>query len=304
MSQEDGVTNVEDALEGATSDKSESPNAQPEKQGGGQADPGKGRANDGDFVPRSRLNEVLERAKTAESKLSEIEPDYKKQTNLIDAIKSLAYDEKVGPHVRIVDRAVQNQPWDDIMEDVLGTLDKRQPSSSEELEHEKQPSQPDPNVEKFEKLGRTIEERQAYLDDRLAQQEAEKLWSDVNSRASQRLKALPEEYTERDKDRLARMWSSRIDWESLDQDPSRIDSTLDSTLKDLLEDYGEPIGQIKSELTKELQPEPKLSPEDEVNKLLDDEDLGKVDDKGNPVLSDADIQQRIKTILRNTERGA
>jgi hypothetical protein len=248
-------------------------------------------------VPYDRLSKVVAQKNEVSEKLKAVEDQFKKagereealrgkvaeletDHQILDAIKALSNDPKYKDHVVAIDRALQG--LDEEIETAEKTGDKEGASDAE----------------------KRFEAKYKELENLVADQNAEKLWDETNRLASDMLNALPEEYTDEDKETLSQLWTSRVDWAGIEKDGrDSIPKALQASLAETIRQYGKPRGALVAETTKEIEsriPEAKLvSPEDTVKGLLE-KNWAETNEEGKVVHSDEAFADGMAELLRKT----
>lgn len=238
----------------------------------------------------STLEDQLREKDSAVSRLTELLEASKEDVDIINQIRSWANDPKLGPHIQILDKAVREG------------LD----AIEEEVEEGK--TTPEQAQAKTQKL---LEDRTARLQEAIEDQEADLVLSRADIIADKLLDALPEEYTEQDKQIIARLWADEVDWSHVAENPDDLSSTLHTGFQAALENFGTPrgglvySGEVETEETVEEPP----SPEEEIRSLIDKPWAAmKEVNKGNktvlvPEHDDADFSAAMATAMRKA-RGA
>ena len=148
----------------------------------------------------------------------------------------------------------------------------------------------------------------AEVDEKLDAHKEEIVTNLVKQSAIKALESLPEEYTVKDRQRLAHVLPDYLDLDAIKDDPSLLDLAIDKAMKDTLEWYGEPIGKVKAETLKEAQPKedaarPKLTtPKDQAKALLDIP-WDATDDKGKAKHGDKDFVKALAAAMKLDQKG-
>jgi len=87
-----------------------------------------------------------------------------------------------------------------------------------------------------------INEHVSEMELRVDQQRADMITEQVNVRADEFLKALPDEYNDVDREIVSELWAKRLDWEALNSDPSQMMDVLSTSFESAIEKYGMPKG--------------------------------------------------------------
>jgi len=248
-------------------------------------------------VPYDRFSEVVTQKNEAIERLKSLEQQFKSVTEresglktrvtqletsnqIVEAIKALAKDERYRPHVVAIDKALQGV--------------------TEEVEQAKKSGDDNAVKAAEERLQGKLDE----LEEMAAEQKADTLWNSSNEYARNLLAALPQEYDDDDKALLSQLWSSRVDWDYIEENGREvIPATLQKSLAELIKSYGTPRGALvsrtKEEVTKSI-PEanrPK-STEDKVKGILETD--WAATKEGKPVHSDEEWAKAAAEVLRAT----
>lgn len=221
---------------------------------------------------------VAERNKAMEALLAlqkenvEFKSSYGELASLVESIRDLAAHEsdEVKNAVMLVDKALK------------GEYKGPTVSKPEDIKSSVQESALLSKVEKLEK----------EVQSKLEQSSQEVLLSNYQNSAIKALEGLSEEYTEKDKERLAKSFADFVDWDGVQKEPLNVDSYVQKALGKLLEDYGDPIGRVQAQVRKEFEDKKpaaaKMTPKEQMKQLVD-VPWDKADDKGKPQMSDKDF---------------
>jgi len=259
----------------------------------------KDKGTDGDkkTVPYDRFSEVVTQKNEAIERLKSLEQQFKsaseRETSLksrvgqletsnqiVEAIKNLATDERYRSHVVAIDKALQG-----VHEEVEQAKEKGDDNALKVLE---------------QRFQSKVEE----LEEMTAEQNAENLWQSSNQYAQSLLAALPSEYNDEDKALLSQLWTSRVDWNHIEENGREvIPAALQKSLAELIRSYGKPRGALVSETKDETLksiPEDKRpkSAEERVKGILET-DWAAVKD-GKPIHSDEDWAKAAAEVVRAT----
>ena len=239
-------------------------------------------ADKNDF--KQRLSEVEAKLDARDGEIRDVQSRYEEAENLLDQIRGLAADDKYREHVLAIDRALKGLPDDE-------DTDEESTEDGDEAKTKEGPSK--------DEL-RKLKEETA---DALAEQRAEQLLQLIQQRASEYLNSLPEEYTEKDREVIARLWSNWVDWDGIEDDPGTMNQALSESLGNLLEWYEQPRGAaIEAEPTEPATP-PEPSPGEKLKTLLD-RDWGALGEKGDPLASDEDFQHAFAEAARLAKQSS
>lgn len=248
---------------------------------------------DGNWIPKSRLDEVIaarnserEEASTWKAKATEADKSIanltamlanaQKAQETINELRSLANDPVHGPHVRYLHSVLVGE-------------------EAEFEGHPKLPEDATPEQKeefKFNELAKAQAELQASIED----QRTEALISRADQIADRWLEALPDEYTPEDRNAIAHLWTSRVDWNALETDPSAVEQVLTDSFQDTLNIYGVPKGSLftpeQVEELKQTQTEGEskaLSPEEELGQLFASKNYSSFKNTGKKNFAGAEI---------------
>jgi hypothetical protein len=285
---------LDQALKSGTEEKPDSASERETNEGTEDTDKGS------KTVPYERLsqvvrqkNEISERFTTLEDQFKAVTAretelrgrvgDMEQDSQILDAIKNLAQDEKYRDHVVAIDKALQG--IDDEIETAVDKGDDKAVSGAE----------------------KRLEAKTAELEDLLSDQKAERLWDEASAQAKEMLAALPAAYTDEDRVIVGKLWTPRVDWSGIEETGSdAIRPALTSSLAEVIKEYGTPRGALVAKTTEEIEsriPEARIvSPEDAIKGLLET-DWAATDDDGKAAISDDDFSRGMADLLRKT-RGA
>jgi hypothetical protein len=206
-----------------------------------------------------------------------------KDSQVVDAIKNLYQDEKYRPHVQAIDNALRG-----IDEEVVVAKEEGDPAAVSAAE-------------------KRFDEKTEQLEGLLADQRADNLWDKAKGLAKEMLEALPEQYTDNDRETLADLWKSRVDWDGIEKGGAEtIPAHLNKSLAEVIRKYGTPRGAIAAKTTEEIEsrvPEAKIvSDEDKVKDILD-KNWAELDKDGKPLMSQEDFDAGMADLLRATRNG-
>ncbi len=251
-------------------------------------------------VPYARLSEVVKQKNEISERYKSLEDQFnnanareqelrtrvgtlEKDSQLIDAIKNLAQDERYRKHVNVIDRALQG--IEEEVETAEATGDNKAILDAE----------------------KRFDTKAAELEDLVAEQRAEGLFQEATARAKEMLATLPQEYTDEDRSVIGKLWTPRVDWSGIEEKgSSAIPDALNVSLSDVIKEYGTPRGALVAKTTKEVEsrlPETKLVSDDDAIKGLMEKDWAETDKEGKAVHSEADFNQGLAELLRRTRQG-
>lgn len=190
---------------------------------------------DGDWIPKSRLNEVIQArnerdqtiatlsAKQAESdasvvRLTKMLEGANSAQQTLNDLRALAQDPKHRPHVEYLHKVMMGEEVE------------------EELPTDATPQQKEDH--RLNELTKAQEALQASVLD----QQADAIIQRADLIADKWLEALPDEYTGEDRNAVAHLWTSRVDWTQIQGNPSGLEKFLADSFQDTLNIYGVPRG--------------------------------------------------------------
>lgn len=261
-------------LEQAAGEKPEAaPTGKPEKTAEKATPVAKIPGKDGDWVPKSRLNEVIQArnerdqtiatlsAKQAESdaavtRLTKMLEGAQSAQQTLNDLRALAGDPKHRPYVEYLHKVLIGEPVDEEEEEAL-------------------PADATPKQIEDHRLNEIVKAQQA-LQASVLDQQADTIIQRADLIADKWLEALPDEYTDEDRNAVAHLWTSRVDWNAIQGNPSGLEKFLADSFQDTLNIYGVPRGYLFTQeqvdalktqtQTQEL--EAVLTPEQELEQLF------------------------------------
>ncbi len=269
------------------------PEVEPDKS---TSDEGKGSKT----VPYERLSKVVQQKNDLSERFNALEEKFKSATTsneqlqgqlkglqddseMLGAIKELAKDPRYHDSVVTIDKALQG-----IEEEVVVAKEEGDTKAIS-------------NAEK------RFDAKVVELEAMQADQRAEGLWREAAGHAKDMLAALPEEYTQADRDRIGKLWTPRVDWNGIEAEGSEsIPSALNSSLATIIKEYGTPQGALVAQTTKEIEsriPESKLISSEDRIKELTEKNWAELDGDGKAVASEDDFNAGIAEMLRRTREG-
>lgn len=248
-------------------------------------------------VPYERLSKVVQQKNDLSERYTALEEKFKSATTSNEQLQGKI--EGLQNDSEMLD-AIKNLAKDDRYHDAVVTIDKALQGHHAEVEVAKEEGDP-VAINAAEKR---FDAKVAELETMQADQRAEGLWREAAGHAKDMLAALPEEYTEADRDRIGKLWTPRVDWNGIEESGSEsIPSALNSSLAAVIKEYGTPQGALVAQTTKEIEsriPASKLvSNEDRIAELTG-KDWAERDGDGNAVASEADFNAGIAEMLRRT----
>jgi hypothetical protein len=304
----DQDVNVVDALENAVNDTSETSTEETEtKETTSTTDNG--------MIPRARYNEVStkfqEAQKTWEAERAELsgklEEFQKSVGNLSDVAKNAEEAQQIVSSLRAMSR---DPKWSDLIDTLDQGLqdpnfDPTAAQATEETSNE-ETKETKPTVDyksEIAKVKSEIEESfQAQKIDFLSQQ------AEVVGDAY--MKELPEEYGEQDRKNIQELWSNRVDWDGIHQNPETLTSELSKSFQEVLKAYPVP-GQSQTETTEETTTETEKQPtvEEQLQATIG-KDWGALKEVDTPsgkakqaVVSDDDFAEEFAKVFKLSNRG-
>ena len=228
------------------------------------------------------LDEQFKAAQTSNEQLQGKITDLEQDAQILDAIKNLAQDEKLRPHVVAIDKALQG------------------------IEEEVVVAKEEGNVQAVSNAEKRFDAKVAELEDMQQDQRAEGLWREA-AHAKDMLAALPEEYTDEDRATIGRLWTPRVDWSGIEDAGSEaIPAALNASLASVIKEYGTPRGALVAQTTKEIEsriPGSKLVNSEDRIKELTEKDWAETDKDGKALTSDDAFNAGIAEMLRRTREG-
>jgi len=225
-------------------------------------------SKDGDWIPKARFNEVIQArnerdqtiatlsAKQAESdasvaRLTKMLEGAQSAQQTLNDLRALANDPKHRPHVEYLHKVM-------LGEDV-----------EEELPENATPQQKEDH--RLNEIAKAQEALQASVLD----QQADAIIQRADLIADRWLEALPDEYTAEDRNAVAHLWTSRVDWPAIQGNPSGLEKFLADSFQDTLNIYGVPRGYMFTQeqveelkKTQTTETAPTLTPEKELEQLF------------------------------------
>jgi hypothetical protein len=245
---------------------------------------------DGDWIPKSRLNEVIQARNerdqtiaTLSSKIAESDASVTRLTKMLEGaqnaqttlndLRALANDPKHRPHVEYLHKVMIGESVEE--EAVL-------PEDATPVQIEEH---------KLNELARAQEELRASVVD----QRADHIIQRADLIADRWLEALPAEYTAEDRNAVAHLWTSRVDWNAIEGNPSGLEQFLADSFQNTLNIYGVPRGymytpeqveELKTQTTGESAP---VTPEEMLAQLLTSKNYGGFKSSGKKNSAGAEI---------------
>ena len=200
-------------------------------------------------VPYNRFQEVVHARQELETALEAREAELNERTKALEALAAVVdAKDKDAQYVHKIRELYNSDPdWKPALEKLAKKLD----GIEEEVEEgEKTPQKAADETRKL--LKQTTEE----LQDAVAEQRAEIIAERAHALAAQYLNSLPEEYSERDRNRIAHLWTPRVDWERIESAENWqeiLENELPKSLDEVLNQvYGEPEGLLIQNVREQL----------------------------------------------------
>lgn len=252
------------------------------------------------YVPYDRFKEVvedknqykkqLEQLSQREQQLQQTLQNLESELSVLERIRQAAFDDKVGKHVIALDKWLRGESIDDAIEAAEEELSSKgeEGLSQKEIETLKQ------------QLGGKVSE----LENQLLDQRAEVILQKANQLATDMLERLDESYTEEDVKTISELWTPRVDWDAIEENPEILPQELERSFKEVLDLYGVPRGALVKQVSskiKENLPEPKIEDDPEAFlEAVQSTDWGKLDKDGKPVVSDEEFSKVMAEVLRKS----
>jgi len=221
-----------------------------------------------DWIPKSRFNEVIQARNerdqtivTLSAKIAESDASVTRLTKMLEGaqtaqqtlndLRALANDPRHKPHVEYLHKVLIGE-----------SVEEETPLPADATLEQKE-------ERRLTELTKAQEELRASIVD----QRADQIIQRADLIADRWLEALPDEYTSEDRNAVAHLWTSRVDWNAIEGNPAGLEKFLADSFQDTLNIYGVPRGHLfTSEQVEELKKptgEAKtLSPEEELGQLI------------------------------------
>lgn len=251
-------------------------------------------------VPYDRFSEVVQQKNDAIERLKNLESQFKtaseRETTLRQRVGELETDRQIVA-------AIKDLAQDPRYKDSVIKIDKALQGIHEEVE--KAEAKGDDKA--VAEATKRFETKAAELEDLLADQNAEGLWNSANQYARALLEALPEEYTNEDRQLLSQLWTPRVNWDYIEENGREvIPGTLQESFAELIKSYGVPRGALvkaaKDEIVKTIPEDAKPRSSEQVVKSILDKDWSETKE-GKLVKSDSDFAKDMADLIRATRRG-
>jgi len=229
----------------------------------------------------SQFDGASEREKSLQSRIEGLETDQQ----IVNSIRELAKDERYRPHVEALDKKLQG--------------------IDDEVEAAKESGTDD--LTDIDKAKAEYDKKLAALEDQVATQRAEHLWTQSNAYAKTMIDALPEEYSDIDKTRLQKSWISEVDWNAIEEaGQEAIPQHLETSFAKLIKDYGTPTGIVaknaQQEITKDNPEALKPTDPTAAAKTILAKDWSERNEDGEPLHSEAEFSDAFADLLRKTRQ--
>lgn len=162
-------------------------------------------------------------------------------------------------------------------------------------------------VRELEKVSKQLEATKSELEHSLAETQADLILDKADRILESYFDNLPEAYGDDDKRVLSDRLVDKIDWDEIEQDPSKLTSVLARDFKSTVEWYGSPRGAVKADTEETSTKETREPSVDDLKKA----DWGKLkvagkDAKGRevfkPAVSDDDFTKALAAAIRKDNR--
>ena len=177
-----------------------------------------------------------------------------KAQDTLNDLRQLANDPVHGPHVHYLHKILIGE-----QAEFEGTPSLPEDATPEQKEEHK-----------LNELAKQQELLQASIED----QRTDAIIQRADLIADHWLEALPAEYTPEDRNAIAHLWTSRVDWKAVESNPAVLEQALTDSFQESLNIYGVPRGTLFTpeqveELKQSSGETPKaLSPEEELGQLF------------------------------------
>lgn len=245
-----------------------------------------------------------EELKTLRKQLAEVS---ERNNKLVDILESKEEDSAVLGRIRELSQTSTDQRVISAVE----ILDKALKDELEEVTQDAAQKVRTGDLTKKE-AQQWISQTRKELEEQIDAQKESLLVEQVNIRADEFLKALPDDrFNDEDKETISEMWARRVDWDRIKTNPKEIMDELTRSFDKTVSEYGTPKGVLVNELksrttqteTKKEDPEP--SAEDIVAQLQsiswnEMEGEGK---NRKAKYSDADFTKQVSNLFKLKNRG-
>jgi len=257
------------------------------------------------LVPQSRVNEIVAEKNTyreeVEALRRQIEAQREQSQKLVNLLDQQKDDVSLVANLRSLAATSDDQK----VLDAIDLLDARMRGDSDAVQ-EVADQKVESGALTEAQARKMVAEQTAKLQDSIDAQKAELLFNQANTKAERMLSGLPEEFLDEDKKVISEAWLNRVDWDSMEIDPSRMDDLLATSLQATIDWYGTPRGamRIPEALPVDEDGEPvpaEKTPEDEIAEL-NAIDWGAMKD-GKPVYSDEEFTRAATKLAKLTSRS-
>lgn len=243
---------------------------------------------------RNKFKELFETSEDKNQKLLAILQEAEKDRALVADLRNLAAsksdDTRITGAIDVLDKALRGE-----LEAAEQKVTETQATTKAAVDTGALTNQEaEKIVDRAKKELSTI--REEILDHR-----AETLLDQARLVASKWLDALPQDYTDEDKNAIGKMWLHETDWHGIESDPTRMNDFLRSSLEGVLDSYGTPRGALVQKVQEEYSKDAKATAEPTAEEVIDrirNIDWSARDDKGTPVLSDDQFNAQLANTLR------
>lgn len=284
-------TEVAEALKTVLETETEESSTSEAKADKSTEDDGKGSKT----VPYERLSQVVKQKNEISDRLKSLEGQFDNATareqelrvrlgdveadaQILDAIKNLAKDDRYRDHVVAIDKALQG------IEEEIEEAEETGDTKAESV------------------LLKKLEVKLDGLNDLIKDQTVENLWTESTAKAKSMLDALPEDYTDEDKETLGDLLNHRVNWSEVEEKGKDfIPTALNTAFAHVIKKYGTPRGALVAQTTKEIEsrvPEARLlSPEDQIESLLK-KDYAALGEDGRPTMGDEEFSSNMAAMMK------
>lgn len=225
-------------------------------------------------IPYTRFKEVVGQKNEVQSQLEELQGQYNdvhsslaRMTNMLDEakgdsdlvkdIRALASDPDMLPHLEALDAKLKGEE--------LPTVE----------------TTGDPEQDALNKARRVLEAKQAQLEEQISDQAEDILAQRADAIADKWLEALPEEYDERDREVVSKLWANAVEWDEVRANPSALDDILARTFQETVEVFGSPRGSLINPADPdsyeiEIDSPPEITPEQEIAQIVSGRDYSAI----------------------------
>lgn len=228
-------------------------------------------------VPYTRFKEVNDEKKALEEKFTDLQAKHDETTSSLTKLTQMLDSLKEDADLVKEIRALQNDPK---MLPHIEAIDKKIRGIEEEFEEEIE-EKGKVSDKTIDKATRVLAKEQEKLQDQLSQQRSDILLQRADAIAEKWLSALPEQYTEEDRNIIAELWANKVDWDEVETNPKGLMEVLNKTFQDTVTVFGRPRGGLIDPADPESYEieevaEPTKSPEDELQEIIKGKNFGGV----------------------------